>query len=208
MPGSRKFRQYLTKSQVAALVGRSDADIARVEKWLNDAGAKIAEVHPHRDWLIVSATVAQVERLFECELVSVLNKRLSTTRLVAPGGYSIADHVADVVHMVAGLTTVNSGRWSAPRTDDAAATSEVTPQVIYDTYQSPSDGSHGSKLGSQCVVEFGRTANFNEDDTQTFFKQFMPELTGETCGMAYGDNNGGARPSVEANLDVRINCNS
>jgi subtilase family serine protease len=64
-------------------------------------------------------------------------------------------------------------------------------------------GSHGSKLGSQAVVEFGKLANFNDADLQQFFKEQQPELKGETCGMASGENNGQAKPSVEANLDVQ-----
>ncbi len=69
--------------------------------------------------------------------------------------------------------------------------------------QTPTDGSHGSKLGSQAVIEYGRTANFNTADLQTFFEQFNSAQTGETCGVAYGDNDGDVRGSVEANLDVQ-----
>jgi len=47
-------------------------------------------------------------------------------------------------------------------------------------------------------------ANFNEDDTQTFFSTYLPSLLGETCGMVYGTNNGDTKPSVEANLDVQL----
>jgi hypothetical protein len=53
------------------------------------------------------------------------------------------------------------------------------------------------------VVEFGNLANFNEQDLQEFFKALQPDLFGETCGTASGDNNGDIRASVEANLDVQ-----
>ena len=79
----------------------------------------------------------------------------------------------------------------------------VTPQTIYDNYRSDFSGSHGSKKGSQAVVEFGALANFNEADTQTFFSKYQPALLGETTGVVYGKNDGTARPSVEANLDVQ-----
>ena len=69
--------------------------------------------------------------------------------------------------------------------------------------QTPTEGSHGSKLGSQAVIEYGKSANFNTADLQSFFKQLNPEQLGETCGVAYGDNNGDVRASVEANLDVQ-----
>jgi hypothetical protein len=69
--------------------------------------------------------------------------------------------------------------------------------------QTPTGGSHGSMLGSQAVIEYGSMANFNTADLQTFFKQFNQDQQGETCGVAYGDNNGDIRGSVEANLDVQ-----
>ena len=69
--------------------------------------------------------------------------------------------------------------------------------------QTPTDGSHGSKLGSQAVIEYGSTANFNTADLQTFFTQFNKAQQGEECGVVYGDNNGDVRGSVEANLDVQ-----
>ena len=93
--------------------------------------------------------------------------------------------------------------------DAAAVPAEVTPETIYTNYQSPNGGSRDSKnkLGTQCVVEFGRLANFNEADSQQFFKELAPALEGETCGSIECElcapNNGDAKPSVEANLDVQ-----
>ena len=104
------------------------------------------------------------------------------------------------------MTTFSYGHWDAIHQSSnlkADTTLQVTPQTIYDNYQVPSSGHHGSKLGSQAVVEFGNAANFNDADLQTFFADFQPSLKGETCGMASGSNNGNARPSVEANLDVQ-----
>lgn len=103
------------------------------------------------------------------------------------------------------MTTFSFSHWSSHKDNLLAgdATLKVTPQTIWDNYQAPSSGSHGSKLGSQAVVEFGRGANFNDDDLQTFFTTYIPTEKGEVCTMAYGTNNGETRPSVEANLDVQ-----
>jgi len=84
-----------------------------------------------------------------------------------------------------GLTTLPSSRLGVvevSREELAASTAAViTPSTIYSTYSSAVDstGSHGSKLGSQAVVEFGNFANFNEDDTQTFFETYQTTLEGE-----------------------------
>jgi len=58
-------------------------------------------------------------------------------------------------------------------------------------------------MGSQAVIEYGVTANFNEADLQTFFKSYASDLVGQKCSTAYGINNGVVRASVEANLDVQ-----
>lgn len=112
--------------------------------------------------------------------------------------------MSDLVRMVAGLNSFAAGRWTPLGAGVAAGTAEVTPDTIFTNYQVPSAGKHGSKKGSQAVVEFGKTANFNEADLQTFFTKYLPGMKGETCGMAYGTNDGTtSRPSVEANLDVQ-----
>ncbi|RYG69615.1 hypothetical protein EON64_02265 [archaeon] len=119
-------------------------------------------------------------------------------------GYSIPSEMSGLVRLVAGMTSFPAGRWTAASPSDLQAAAQVTPQTIYDNYQVPSAGSHGSKLGSQAVVEFGYTANFNEADLQTFFGDYQTSLKGETCGVVYGKNDGtSSRPSVEANLDVQ-----
>ena len=104
------------------------------------------------------------------------------------------------------MTTFSFSHWQPIEVRDengVSVNAPVTPQTIYDNYHVPNTGSHGSKVGSQAVVEFGRLANFNDDDLQTFFKEYQPDLKGETCGVVYGTNDGDARPSVEANLDVQ-----
>jgi len=176
-------------------------------------GLSLASVHPNRDWIFVDATVAQVEKLFECELATFVNNRFGLTRVAAVGGYSIPAEVSDIVKFVAGMTTFSFGRWTPIELKDGVATSTygaVTPDTIYTNYKVPKTGSHGSKLGSQAVIEVGNLANFNDADLQTFFSQYQTSLKGEVVGMACTEkdgctaNNGATiKPSVEANLDVQ-----
>lgn len=132
--------------------------------------------------------------------------RVYKLSLGATGGYSVPAEISDVVNFVAGMTTFSFSRWEPVEVhseNGVSAYGAVTPQTIYDNYGVPKTGSHGSKLGSQAVVEFGKLANFNDADLQTFFKTYQTSLKGETCGVVYGTNDGTARPSVEANLDVQ-----
>eukprot|EP01038_Epipyxis_sp_PR26KG_P006142 gene6142-8469_t len=204
-PGNKKFRKYLKQSDVTALVGRTDADILRIKNWIQAfPNTKIESVHPNRDWVFIKTTVKDVEEIFACKLASFRNKKTNAEKLVAVNGYSIPDEMSDLIRMVAGLSSFSYGHWDVSTGVTDAATAAVTPQTIYDNYQVPTSGSHGSKLGSQAVVEFGKIANFNDADLQTFFGTYQPALKGEVCGVVAGTNDGTSkRPSVEANLDVQ-----
>lgn len=201
-PGSPDYRKFLKRDQIAEIVGRSKDEIDVVADFFRQNGVKVEGVHPHRDWLFISATKTQIEKIFECELSSFGNTRTGMSKVGVKRGYSVPSEISDLVNFIAGMNSFSFGHWQAIE-DAAVTTAPVTPQTIYDNYQVPVTGSHGSKLGSQAVVEFGRIANFNEEDLQTFFKQLQPSLEGETCGVVYGKNDGKARPSVEANLDVQ-----
>jgi len=204
-PSSKTFRKYLNQQQIADIVGLPDSDVDRVKSWLFANGAKTAVLNPHRDWLTVSATVEVIEKLFSCKLGVFVNKVAAVSRIKAAGSYIIPDTVADVVELVSGMTSFSPVRWQAIRgnSDSLAASAPVTPSTIYTNYHVPNVGTHGNKLGSQAVVEFGSLANFNTDDLQTFFSKYQPDLAGETVGVVAGSNNGAIRASVEANLDVQ-----
>jgi len=203
-PGSSKFRNYLKQDQITEIVGRSDADIERATAWVKSFGGQVESIHPHRDWIFVTATVEQAEKMLETKFISYINDKTLTAKVGIKGSYKIPDQVSDVVKFVAGLTTFSYSRWEAIEVGSGAdVPAAVTPDTIYDVYQVPNTGSHGSKLGSQAVVEFGSVANFNEADLQTFFTQYQKSLKGETCGVVAGENNGKIKPSVEANLDVQ-----
>lgn len=206
-PGSSRFRQYLKKEQITSIVGRDDTDFSALTTFFNANQMSVVSVHPHRDWIFVDATVSSVEKLFDCRLGQFQNKKMGIQRIGAVDGYSIPSEISHLVKFVAGMVTFSYTRWQPIETDNLSALAEtyapVTPQTIYDNYGVPSTGSHGSKLGSQAVVEFGQLANFNDADLQTFFTKYQSNLKGETCGMASGSNNGNSRPSVEANLDVQ-----
>lgn len=94
---------------------------------------------------------------------------------------------------------------TATTTTTASTPAAVTPDIINEIYQSHNNYTDGDKspMGSQAVIEYGVTANFNEADLQTFFKSYASDLVGQTCSTAYGINNGVVRASVEANLDVQ-----
>lgn len=83
-PGNPRFRKYLTQSQITEIVGRSDEEIARVSAWLATEGMTVESVHPHRDWITVSAKVNQIEKLLDCKLAQFTNEKLGQTKIGKP----------------------------------------------------------------------------------------------------------------------------
>lgn len=210
-PGTANFRKYLKKEQITNIVGRSNEDITRFADWIYTTGAaRDFTLSPHRDWIHAKLSISQIEKLFECELVTFENTKTSATKIGARDGiYSIPEEMKDLIEMVSGMTTFTSGHLKVAlnsakdQKDTASIPADITPDTIYENYQSPNTGYHNSKLGSQAVIEFGRFANFNDEDTETFFTKLAPSLKGETCEAVYGGNDGDSKPSVEANLDVQ-----
>lgn len=80
-PGSKRFRQYLKKEEITAIVGRSDSDIERLRSVFAKEGLQITSVHPHRDWVFVEATVEQIEKFFQCKLGLFRHKERNTSRM-------------------------------------------------------------------------------------------------------------------------------
>lgn len=80
-PGTKRFRRYLSQSEIADIVGRTDAELEDLHKWLASENLKVESIHPHRDWVTVSATVSQVEKLLQCKLAQFSNEKLGQTKI-------------------------------------------------------------------------------------------------------------------------------
>ena len=205
-PGNPRYRAYLDRAALAALVAPEPAAAARAEAWLVAGGGRVVERNALGDWLTVEATVDSVQALFRTTLARFRNRRTGAEKVATAGSYEIPAEVDSAIALVAGMNSFSAFRAAvAFVAADASAPvpASVTPATVMATYGVSNAGSHGSKLGSQAVVEFGRLANFNEGDLQDFFNALAPSLAGETCGTASGDNNGAIKASVEANLDVQ-----
>jgi tripeptidyl-peptidase-1 len=202
-PGSPLFRQWLSNDEVTQLVAPAQRDVDRVIQWLNANGIMHIDIAGNRDWIIAQTAVANIEKLLKCTIVRHRNIRSGATSLNAISTYTIPDELADIVDFVPGLHDFPFGRWTATQTGNVGATQQITPSVIYSKYGTPTSGYHGSKKGSNAVVEFGNIANFSPEDLQQFFTEYAPALVGEVSTVVYGTNNPNGPISVEANLDVQ-----
>lgn len=67
-PGSPLFHAWITPAEYAARFGLSEADLAKVESWLNSQGFNIDRVANSRNSITVSGTAGQVETAFSTQL--------------------------------------------------------------------------------------------------------------------------------------------
>lgn len=80
-PGSKRFRQYLKKDQITAIVGRDDKDIQKLTEVFTSQGLKVTSVHPHKDWIFVEGPAAVVEKFFQCKLSKYQHKVRESERI-------------------------------------------------------------------------------------------------------------------------------
>lgn len=206
-PSSREFRKYMKNRELTELVGVSEGDLRRVSDWLESAGMNIIEVAANRDWVTVSGSPSSIEKAFDTELSYWSNKITGEKKIGSVSSYSIPDELSNVVQFIPGLTSFSFGVWRPiahkATADELSVAKSVTPATVQEIYKTDISGTSGSRLGSQTVIQFGKLANFNEDDLQMFFDEYATELKGEECGTVYGTNNGDIRGSIESNLDVQ-----
>jgi subtilase family serine protease len=69
-PSSPSFHQWLTPEQFGARFGMADADLAKVQSWLEQQGFSIDSVARSRNMIRFSGTAAQVESAFATEMHS------------------------------------------------------------------------------------------------------------------------------------------
>ena len=67
-PASPQFHQWLTPAQFGAQFGAADADIAKVQGWLQSQGFSVGEVTQDRTMITFSGAIAQVETAFGTEM--------------------------------------------------------------------------------------------------------------------------------------------
>jgi subtilase family serine protease len=84
-PSSPSYHQWLTPEQYGARFGMADADIAKVQSWLEQQGFAIDSVARSRNMIRFSGTAAQVEMAFATEMHSyhaVVNTSMGGTKTV------------------------------------------------------------------------------------------------------------------------------
>jgi hypothetical protein len=104
-PVSPSYHQWITTAQYAAQFGVADADIATVQKWLEQQGFATDSVSHSRNRISFSGTARQVQNTFGTGLHNYKAKTETTAHFAPSGELSIPAALGAVVQSVQNLTS-------------------------------------------------------------------------------------------------------
>jgi subtilase family serine protease len=100
-PSSSQYHKWLTPEQFASRFGMADADIAKVQSWLEQQGFSVDSVARSKNMIRFSGTVGQVESAFSTEMH---NYNVNGAKHFAPStALSVPSALAGVVNNVRNL---------------------------------------------------------------------------------------------------------
>jgi subtilase family serine protease len=118
---SPRYHQWLTPEEYADRFGISEADIAKMNAWLEASGFKVLTVSRGRDMIMFSGAAQQVEQVFRTPIHRYkVNGKEHHAAAAAP---SIPREMADLVSVVRGMDDFKPGRRT--RTRPVAKLSDV-----------------------------------------------------------------------------------
>jgi subtilase family serine protease len=171
-PSSPQYHQWLTPDQFAARFGAADADLAKMQDWLQQQGFTVDEVSRNRSVIRFSGSVTQIESAFGTEMHYF---NVAGAKHFAPASdLSVPAAFASAVMTVANLTDFrpsSHAKFLAPVRATALFTSGqtsshyVTPKdvaTIYDINAAYNAGWTGS---GQTIAVIGQSAVVTGDIT-------------------------------------------
>ena len=140
---SADYHHFLTPQQYADRFGVDRSSFQNALNWLKSGGATVQVTSPARDFIEISATVAQVDQLFGTEIHSYS----------ARGTHFLANRYAPTAPKDAGVLAIMGLNTlvhpTTPQAGGVPQTGELTPQDLWSIYDLPA-GNAGS--GQQIAV--------------------------------------------------------
>jgi len=159
-PASPQFHQWLSPDQFGAQFGAADADIAKVEQWLQSQGFTVGDVSRNRGEVAFSGSIAQVEAAFGTEMhyySTGSEKHFGpSTNLSVPAAFSSA--VMGVNHLTDWKPRSHAVKVNPRFTSAQSGSNFVQPgdvAVIYDIAPAYSAGYTGA---GQTIAVIGQSA--------------------------------------------------
>ncbi|HTJ30658.1 MAG TPA: protease pro-enzyme activation domain-containing protein [Acidobacteriaceae bacterium] len=133
-PASSLYHQWLTPDQFAARFGLNDADITKIQGWLEQQGFVVESVSRGKDMIRFSGTAAQAEQAFSTELhtYSIPTARGKESHFAAATAISVPSALSGVVLSVHGLDNFK------PHTHLSSRRTQLKPNFTLNSYGSQS----------------------------------------------------------------------
>ncbi len=206
-PGERKI---LTREEYEKSHGADPASITLVETFARENGLTVTEKSPERRTVILSGTVAQMNKAFGVELKQFEHPTVGRYR-GRTGPIEVPDNLKDEIEGVFGLDNRPQAmphfrRRCAPTgVRPHAASTSFTPPQVASLYDFPT-GVNGS---GECIAIIELGGGFKPADLTNYFNQLKipksPKVTAISVGSGKnsptGDPNG---PDGEVMLDIEV----
>ncbi|PRP78809.1 hypothetical protein PROFUN_00982 [Planoprotostelium fungivorum] len=210
-PDSTSFSQHLSFHELKALTAPHASDVAKVTQWLDSNGID-HERTPSGGHIKIRATVAQVERLFDCKLTTFTHSASAANPIVrSETSYKVPKHLDDIVQFVTPLHGFPKNPLARVKSQptrktkpspNATPVDEITPDIIRSRYNVTAPITNLKVNNTQAVFEIQE--GIDPADLQSFFQQFAPKLTAVKVLKYLGDGgNDPTNPGTESSLDIQ-----
>jgi Pro-kumamolisin, activation domain len=157
-PSSPRYGQYLTMDELVDLIAPEQDAVETVLAWLRIHGISEWTMPLTRDLITFSADVATAEKLLECKFWS-FHYDNRVTAISSYGAYSVPEHIARHVAVVAGVTgfpLITRAQYEEIVEDSSRAAPNPTigPANLRSAYGVPTGLVGTNKTNSFAVAEF------------------------------------------------------
>lgn len=204
-PGSANYHRWLKPEEYADRFGARQEDLAKLRRWLEGQGFRVAHEARSRSFVTVSGTAASVKKAFGAQLrhYEYAGKRHFAHAGVAKVPEAFASMVLDIGGLDDFLPEGTLRQVPIPETTNSAGTHYMSPDdlaIIYNikpVYQAGIDGT------GQKIVVVGQST-IDMSDMQTFRKRHnLPPNDPQLVLYAGSRDPGVTSSQAEANLDLQ-----
>ncbi len=208
-PTSADYQAFLSVGEIQALVAPTAVNQQRVLDALAAVG--LTEVVNHGDAFDVRGPVSAVETFFSTRLYRFIDQETGKVVLRIRGTYTVPASVADMIVMVAGLSSFPVPHLNAKKhfldtvagrvvNDGDDATQSIVAQSLYQIYNIPKQAPGNATSTTQAVIEF-EGQSYSPTDLSTYSSQVQIPVIVPTANTTVGPNDP-TQAGDEAQLDI------
>jgi len=197
-PKNVNYGKFLTKEEIAAMVGAPQESVKRVFNWLIKGGVHKKNIHVFSDFLQVKASVTSASKLFSTQFVQYRSATKAHLRIL--GDANIPAHLAEDIDFVAGISELITPA-KKPATFEPDVFTQVsdddgiiTPEVLLNYYsvEFPNETSSSNLQGIAAFTDYfslGALAAFDKamNITGVNIKRVGPDCFPDSCDQYESD---------------------